>query len=796
MAKLLHKLGLFAFKNPWIIISGWVVILGLLGFTAHTFMKPTSSEISIPGTEAQRAIDRVSQLFPNNGKGSGRIVFKVDGDKKIADFSGTINALTAKITGVDGVILVTNPLTNPEVLISKDGRIAYAPVQFKDEVGQINKKSLSLIQKDIAAARTAGIQIESGGALIEQGPSEILGPGEIGGVVIALVVLFMTLGSLIAAGMPILVAVLAVGISTAALFSMSQLFAINTTTPVLGVMLGLAVGIDYSLFIINRYRMLLIEGRQKSEAVGRALGTAGNAVVFAAATVIIALAALSIVGIPFMTMMGLAGAGGIFIAALVAISLIPALLGLAGDRVFSKKMRARLAASQKQGNGGAIHPRTIWRAWGEWISRHPWVTLVSSFLVIAAIAWPVQHLALGLPTDQYQAKSTTERKAYEIVSQGFGVGYNGPLTLIFEHLPAPSQADEAMIRQQVEATYQQKVLQAKQQQEAYFAKLAGMATTPQAQQALQQQIAMTKQRAAIEETAAHAQIEQTVKSYAKFVGLKKVAEKIGKEANVSEALPVAALDNGTAGIIQVIPGTAPSDKATINLIKKLRDPAEQKSLIEDNRTTIAVTGSTALQDDINAKLAGALPQYLLVVVGLSLVLLVIAFHSLLIPIKATLGFLLSVSAMFGAMVAVFQWGWFGIADAPGPIISFIPIISIGVLFGLAMDYEFFLVSSMQEEYHRTGNARSAVTVGFGASSRVVMAAAVIMISVFAGFITNSDPTIQPIGFGLALGILIDAFIVRMMIVPAVMTLLGKSAWWVPKWLKRILPRISIEGEDD
>ena len=795
MAKLLHKLGLFAFKNPWIIIGGWVLILGVLGFMAHTFMKPTSSEISIPGTEAQCAIDRVNQLFPSNGKGSGRIVFKADNNKKITDFAATINTLTAKVASIEGVVSVTSPLSNQSVLVSKDGQIAYAPVQFKDEVGQINKKPLSLIQKDIAAARTAGLQIESGGALIEQGPSEILGPGEIGGVIIALVVLFMTLGSLIAAGMPILVALLAVGISTTALFSMSQLFTINTTTPVLGVMLGLAVGIDYSLFIINRYRMLLIEGHQKLDAVGRALGTAGNAVIFAAATVIIALAALSIVGIPFMTMMGLAGAGGIFIAALIAISLIPALLGLAGDHIFSKKVRARLAASKKEGSGD-VHSKTIWRTWGEWIAGHPWLALTSSIVVIAAIAWPVQYLALGLPTDQYQAKTTTERKAYELVSQGFGAGYNGPLVVIVEHLPAASQADERLVRQQAEAMYQQKVLQAKQQQEAYFTRLAGAATTPQAQKALQQQIAMAKQRAVAEESVATAQLEQTIKEYTKYVGLKKVADKIGKLGGVMTALPVAALDDGTGGIIQVVPKTAPSNAATIALIKSLRDPSEQKSLVGDTQVAIAVTGSTALQDDINTKLANALPQYLLVVVGLSLVLLVIAFHSILIPIKATLGFLLSVGAMFGAMVAVFQWGWFGIAEAPGPIISFIPIISIGVLFGLAMDYEFFLVSSMQEEYHRTGNARSAVTVGFGASSRVVMAAAIIMISVFAGFITNSDPTIQPIGFGLALGILIDAFLVRMMIVPAVMALLGKAAWWMPKWLKRSLPHVSIEGEDN
>jgi RND superfamily putative drug exporter len=373
----------------------------------------------------------------------------------------------------------------------------------------------------------------------------------------------------------------------------------------------------------------------------------------------------------------------------------------------------------------------LWYKWGQKITRHPVISLIVSVIIIGIIALPVKDLQLGLPTDQYAATSTTQRKAYDLLTDGFGVGFNAPLTVVVEGLPVVSAADRAV---------------------------AG--------------------------------------PYANLVQLGKVAATISKLDDVNQAVPAAATMNGTAGIIQVIPKSAPVDHATTELISTLRSVAEQKTITGSTNISLSVTGATALQGDINSKLGNALPQYLLVVVGLSLILLIIAFRSLLVPLKATIGFLLSVLAMFGSLVAVFQWGWFGLAAAPGPIISFIPIIAIGIVFGLAMDYEFFLVSSMHESYVQTRNAKRAVVEGFGVGSKVVTAAAIIMISVFAGFITNHDATVQAIGFGLAVGILVDAFLVRMTIVPAVMTLLGDAAWWIPKWLDKRLPHISIEGNEE
>lgn len=766
MGKGLHKLGALAFANPWKFIAGWVVLIAILGLLAVHFIQPTSSAISIPGTDAQKAIDRASELFPNSGQGSGTIVFKAADGKKITDYTAQITDLTNKVAKVDGVSGAVSPFVSTS-FISDSGTIAYSQVQLKGSVGAVPDSTLSAVKNDIDAARTNGLEIETGGALVSQVPGEILGAGEVGGVVIALVVLAITLGSLIAAGMPLITAIVAIGVSMAGLFSMSKLISINATTPVLAVMLGLAVGIDYSLFIINKYRTLVLEGYSYKDAAGRAIATAGNAVIFAALTVVIALSALSIVNIPFMTLMGLSGAGTIAIAAMVSISLIPAMLGIAKHRVFSRSSRKAVAAAQKKGAQKIEHAnhKSFWYKWGEVITSHPVISLVVPVIIIAILALPIKDLQLGLPTDQYAAKTSTQRKAYDLLTEGFGVGFNAPLTVVVEGLPKVTDADKAAVRTQLLTAY------------------------------AQQAAAATTQLTPAEQQAAATKLNATVEQYAKLVQLNKVAANIAKEADVDKTLPATTTDDGTAGIIQVTPKSAPSDQATKDLIKSLKDPATQKKVTGSDTITLAVTGSTALQDDINAKLSAALPEYLAVVVGLSLILLIIAFRSILVPLKATAGFLLSVLAMFGSMVAVFQWGWFGISDAPGPIVSFIPIIATGILFGLAMDYEFFLVSSMHESYAQNKDAKRAVLHGFGIGSKVVTAAAIIMISVFAGFITNHDSTIQAIGFGLALGILVDAFLVRMTIVPAVMTLLGKSAWWLPKWLDKRLPHVSIEGEE-
>ena len=780
MGNFLQKLGETSFKLKWWLVVMWLVVLGGLGAIVSQTGMHTSDAISIPGTQAQQTLERFNDLFPEVGAQSAKVVIAAPGGKNISDYKADIETLSNTIATVQGVTTAASPFEVPSA-ISEDGAIGYITVQMQGEGddGRVSDETIQTVNQKLTDARsTTGLTIEAGGDLVKQSVGEILGIGEIAGVVVALIVLLMTLGSLVAAGMPIVTALVAVGVSMAGLFALSTTIELSNTAPVLAVMLGLAVGIDYSLFIINRYRALVYEGYGYKEAAGKAIATAGKAVLFAASTVVIALAALTVVQIPFMTVMGLAAAATVAIAAIVAVTLIPALLGVFGRGVFGRKARKYIKAAQKAGipHTVKVDRKTIWYRWGEALLKYRKTILFGALIVIAALAWPMTQLQLGLPTDETAQAESSQRKAYDLLVKGFGAGYNAPLLVVVEGAPATSDADKVAVKAEIMKQYGDQM----QQMEATAAQLPYM--TPQQQQAfLAQQKAM------------QAELEKQVNTYAPYYQLQRIAERIAKTDGVASAQAILTTDNGTKGVIQVTPTTGPSDEETNSLVAYLRNQQNINELTKSEAITFGVTGTTALQIDINDKLAAALPLYLGVVVGLSLLILMLAFRSILIPIKATLGFLLSVFAMFGALVAVFQWGWFDISAAPGPIVSFIPIIAIGILFGLAMDYEFFLVSSIQEAYHEKKDARKAVLNGFALGSRVVVAAGLIMVAVFAGFIGNHDATIQSMGFALAIGIFVDAFIVRMIIVPIVMSYLGKAAWWLPKWLQKRLPNISIEG---
>lgn len=797
MGRGLHKLGDIAFAHPWRVLAVWAVVIALLAFSAVEFFKAPSSNISIPNTEAQQAIDRMGELFPNAGQGSGRIVFKAHDGKTIGDVRGAIETLVDEVSKVEGVTQAVSPFVDAQ-FVAKSGDIAYAQVQLEKSFGAVDDITYEGVDAAVQKARDANpeLQIELGGDIVNQVPGEILGVGEIVGVGVALLVLFMTLGSLVAAGMPIATALVAVGVTIAGLFSLSQLIDINSTTPVMAIMLGLAVGIDYALFIINRYRTLVLGGLDYREAAGRAAGTAGNAVVFAALTVVIALAALSIVGIPFLTVMGLTGAASVAVAALVAITLIPAMLRLAGPYLFSRKNRQKVVKAQGAKGKVAAHSGKFWYNWGHLVTARPWLTLLIAIPLLAVIAWPVHDLKLGLSTAEFANEEKTERRAYELLEQGFGAGFNGPLAVVVEGMPAVTDADKATVRAAAMAELSQQMEVAALAQQTQFENMMAEAQTPEQMYAVQAQIAEAQVAGEAQKQAALARIDSTVEQYAKYAQLKKIADAVATLDNVQTATPALVTDQGKEGLLQIIPKSSPSSTDTVALIETLRDQAIWGEVSDVDGLTMAVTGSTAMQEDVNARLSAALPKYLGIIVGLSLILLLLAFRSVVVPLKATLGYLLSVAAMFGAMVAVFQWGWFGIADAPGPIMSFIAILGAGLLFGLAMDYEFFLVSSIHEAYEDDPkHPKKAVVEGFGVGSKVVAAAAAIMVSVFAGFITNHEVAISAIGFGLAVGVFVDAYVVRMTIVPAVLSILGKAAWWLPSWLDRWLPHISIEGED-
>ena len=779
MAEQLRKLGELMFRLKWWSVAFWVVVLAVLGLVASQVGFNTTSKISIPGTKAQTALTRFNELFPDTGAQSAKVVIAAPEGKKIADYQEQITHLADEIATVNGVTNAVTPFVNTAA-VSEDGTIGYITVQMKGDgdSGRLSDETIQGVNEKIADAREDGLTIAAGGDLVKQEVGEILGVGEIAGLVLALVVLLVTLGSLIAAGMPLITALVAVGVSMLGLFSLSKTIDLSNTAPTLAVMLGLAVGIDYSLFIINRYRTYVIDGYDMKTAAGKAISTAGNAVIFAAATVVIALAALSVVQIPFMTVMGLAAAATVAIAALVVITLIPALLGIFKLRLFGRKTRRAINEQQKKGivHHEDVSHKTMWYRLGEKITKYRKTVLVGSIAIIALLAWPMSHLQLGLPTDETAAKGTSQREAYDLLAEGFGKGSNGPLLLVVEGLPGVSDSDKSAVQAKIMAEAQNQLT----------AKAQELGVTPE-----QLQMMMTP----AQQAQAQAEIAKQVETYAPYYQLQLIAERLNDVEGVDSAMAALVTDNGAKGVIQVTPTAGPSEEATKDLVVRIRDDETQKQITNDSSVvTVAVTGTTAIQIDINQKLADAMPIYLAVVVGLSFIILMIAFRSVLIPIKATLGFLLSVAAMFGALVAVFQWGWLGITDAPAPIVSFIPIIAIGILFGLAMDYEFFLVSGMQEAFHYTKDAKRAVVDGFAIGSRVVVAAALIMVSVFGGFITNHDATIQSIGFALALGVLVDAFIVRLLIVPVVMSYLGKSAWWLPRWLDKLLPHVSIEGK--
>ncbi len=729
MATVLYRLGLLSVRHRWTAVIIWIVILAGVGTGALAFKGVFTSSFSIPGTPAQQALDQLRTEIPAAAGTAGRIVFAAPEGKTLADpaYAQAVGAVVKGTSGLPDVLAAIPPA--PGRTIAPGGQVGFAQVQFGGQISEIPESTQDAIADLAAANRVDGLRIELGGGAVKQTPS--IGSTEGLGVIVALAVLMITFASVVAAGMTMLTALVGVAVGISGVLWVSGAVEMSNTAPILALMLGLAVGIDYALFIVSRHRNQLRAGMAMDESIGRATGTAGSAVVFAGLTVLIALAGLSVVGIPFLTIMGLAAAGTVAIAVLIAISLLPALLSLAGTRVLRRRdRRALLATSPALGEHAERHPgatplprdpastgkRTP--RWIAMVTKYPVLVLLGVIVVMGVIAVPTTKLHLALPDDGQAKTTTTKRQAYDLLANSFGPGFNGPLVVT-------------------------------------------VATDP----------ARMKQALGTVVAAVSAQPGQPL------------------------AAPGGVSADGKLGIVQVIPKTGPSDLRTQDLVTAIRGQAA--SLDAQIGGTVLVTGQTAVAIDVSEKLSNALPEYLLIVVGLALILLLLIFRSIVVPVKAALGFLLSVGVSFGAVVAVYQWGWlsflFGV-DTPGPIISFLPILLIGVLFGLAMDYEVFMVSGMREAYVHGGEPRAAVVKGWTAGSRVVTAAAIIMTSVFAGFMLAPDTIIASIGFALGFGVLADAFLVRMTLVPAVMTLLGRTAWYIPRWLDKILPSVDIEGE--
>ncbi|KUM71976.1 MMPL family transporter [Streptomyces curacoi] len=721
MATFLYKLGRLAFRRRHFVALIWVALLTLAGVGAASAPAAGTTSFSIPGTEAQKAFDLLEQRFPGMSAdgATARVVFKAPDGQKMTDAANkaTVEETVKELSDGSEVASVADPYTAHAV--SKDGTIAYASVRYEVSGMELEDASREALQDAAQDARDAGLTVEVGGDALQATPET--GTTEIIGIAVAAVVLVITFGSLIAAGLPLLTALIGVGIGISTITALAGALELGSTTSTLAMMIGLAVGIDYALFIVSRYRVELAEGREREEAAGRAVGTAGSAVVFAGLTVVIALVGLSVVNIPMLTKMGIAAAGTVVIAVLIALTMVPALLGYAGRKVRPAGRKSRWMGgnrAEKKTASGTAKPNMGTR-WASFVVRRPVAVLLLGVVGLGAAAVPAASLELGLPDDGSQPTSTTQRRAYDLLSEGFGPGFNGPLMVVVD---AKGSDDP----------------------DAVF---------------------------------------------------KNVGDDIKGIKNVVTVTPPAPNKAGDTATITVIPDAKPSSVTTENLVHAIRDKGAEVKAETD--ATVLVTGSTAMNIDVSEKLNDALLPYLALVVGLAFLLLIVVFRSILVPLKAALGFLLSVMAALGAVVAVFQWGWLaglmGVEET-GPVMSMMPIFMVGVVFGLAMDYEVFLVTRMREAYVHGEKANQAVVTGFRHGARVVTAAAVIMMAVFAGFIGSSESMVKMIGFGLAIAVFFDAFIVRMAIVPAVLALLGKRAWWLPKWLDRALPNVDVEGE--
>ncbi|MER5752292.1 MMPL family transporter [Streptomyces sp. NPDC002088] len=722
MATFLYKLGRFAFRRRHFVALIWVALLTLAGVGAASAPAAGSSSFSIPGTEAQKAFDLLEQRFPGMSAdgATARVVFKAPSGEKMtdADNKATVEKTVKELSDGSEVVSAADPFKANAV--SKDGTVAYASVKYKVSGMELEDASKDALEAAAQDARDAGLTVEIGGDALTAVPET--GATEVIGIAIAAVVLVITFGSLIAAGLPLLTALIGVGIGVSTITALANALDLGSTTSTLAMMIGLAVGIDYALFIVSRYRAELAEGREREDAAGRAVGTAGSAVVFAGLTVVIALVGLSVVNIPMLTKMGIAAAGTVAIAVLIALTMIPALLGYAGRKVQPAGKKSKLLgggrAAKKAASGAAAKPNMGTR-WASFVVRRPVAILLLGVVGLGAAALPATSLELGLPDDGSQPTSTTQRRAYDLLSEGFGPGFNGPLMVVVD---------------------------------------AESSDSPKA--------AVTK-----------------------------VTDEIKGLKDVVTVTPATYNKAGDTATITVIPDSKPSSVTTEDLVHGIRDAGTE--IKADTDAKVLVTGSTAMNIDFSQKLNDALLPYLALVVGLAFLLLIVVFRSILVPLKAALGFLLSVMAALGAVVAVFQWGWLagllGVEET-GPIMSMMPIFMVGVVFGLAMDYEVFLVTRMREAHVHGETPSQAIVTGFKHGARVVTAAAVIMIAVFSGFIGSSESMIKMIGFGLAIAVFFDAFVVRMAIVPAVLALLGKKAWWLPKWLDRALPNVDVEGE--
>ncbi len=703
-----------SYRNRRRVVGLWLLAFVGLGFLGAQLGGAYSQSFSLPGTESQRAADVLSARFPARAGDSGQIVFAARGGVRSATVQSRLQQLLTDVSRVPEVASVASPYAKSGASqIARDGSVAYATVQFDRHESDIATSTKDAIRTlvDRANAGGAGVRVELGGRVFQQMGS--LGPAELIGIVAAIVILLIAFGSVLAMGLPIMVALFGVGIGAAFVELLSHTISTPDFTTQLASMIGIGVGIDYALFIVTRYREALHDGLAPEAAVVRAIDTAGRAVVFAGSTVVISILGLFLMGVAFVRGLAIGTSVTVAVVMLASVTLLPAVLGIAGHTI------DKLSVFRHRRQGVRA---SIWYRWSRVVQHRPWPALAAGLIVLAVLAVPLFSIRLGFPDAGANPTSDTTRRAYDLVANGFGAGSNGPLVLAAEYPPG---------------------------------------TDP---------------------TPVLGQLERALRA----------------TPDVAVVLPPVVSPTGGAAVVTVLPAAAPQSERSSSLVHLLRDHTIPAA-VQGTNVSVHVGGLTAAGIDVSDRLAARLPLFIGAVLALSFLFLLAVFRSVLVPLKAVVMNVLSIGAAYGVIVAIFQWGWLGsiigIAK-PGPIAPFIPMMMFAILFGLSMDYEVFLLSRIREEYDRTGDNALAVADGLAATARVITAAALIMVTVFASFVFGDNSVVKLFGLGLAAAILIDATIVRMVLVPATMELLGDLNWWFPRFLNRIIPRLLVEPIDD
>ena len=726
MNALLERLAGFAARKHWVIIIAWLVILGGLLAARHAYGGEYVNNYTVSGSDSAAGIDVVNSTFPQQGGFGGQIVFHARSGTVSAQESA-VNQATTNVSKLPNVIKAVSPFSSSgSAAVSKDGTIAYASVAWNVNPDSLDTAYLDKLNNAVAPATKAGLQVEYGAGAGQIGQKTADLKSEIIGLSCALVLLLLMFGSVLAAAIPLVSAIFSVVAGLALLGLLAAAVTFPTTAPTIATLLGLGVAVDYGLFLVARHREQVDSGMDVVPSVRLAAGTSGAAIVVAGCTVAVSVLGLYISGVSFVGSLGLAAALVVVVTMLAALTLVPAFMGLIREnvRALSARFRARkagLSAQQQAAQTAAAtheqHEHSAFARWGQMVSGRPWPWAVLSVAVLVVLAIPLFSIMLGQPDNGTNPTSDSSRRAYDLISQGFGVGVNGPLTVVVK-LPKQSSSDNSSL-------------------------------------------------------------------------LSTMQSDIAKTAGVASVTPAAVNSDGTTAVFNVIPTTRPQSTATTNLVTTLRD-----TVLPKEHATSYVTGTTAGAVDFTSQITSRLPWLIIAVVAISFLLLTTAFRSVVIATKAAILNILSIGAAYGVIVAIFEWGWgkslIGLQSTL-PIPAYVPMLVFCIVFGLSMDYEVFLLSRVHEAWLDTGDAHRSVAIGISATARVITTAAAIMVVVFTSFVLNPDPTVKMLAIGMAFAVLIDASLVRMILVPSVMSLLGEHAWWLPRWLEPVVPRLQLEG---